>query len=49
MKIRFQADGDLVNPETVTPHIEAFQAVLWPLMVSHPALQKSAMKSESVR
>lgn len=38
-----------VNPETVTPHTEAFQAVVWHLLVSHPALQQAAMKWESVR
>lgn len=38
-----------VNAETVTPHTEAFQAVVWHLLVSHPALQQSAMKWESVR
>jgi D-sedoheptulose 7-phosphate isomerase len=38
-----------VNPETVTPHTEAFQAVVWHLLVSHPALQQTAMKWESVR
>jgi len=37
------------NPETVTPHTEAFQAVVWHLLVSHPALQQSAMKWESVQ
>jgi D-sedoheptulose 7-phosphate isomerase len=37
-----------VNPETVTPHAEAFQAVIWHLMVSHPALKKAATKWESV-
>ena len=31
-----------VNPETVTPHAEAFQAVVWHLLVSHPALRASA-------
>jgi len=36
------------NPETVTPHAEAFQAVIWHLMVSHPALKKAATKWESV-
>jgi D-sedoheptulose 7-phosphate isomerase len=25
-----------VNPETITPHSEAFQAVVWHLLVSHP-------------
>jgi D-sedoheptulose 7-phosphate isomerase len=38
-----------VNPETVTPHTEAFQAVVWHLLVSHPALRASAMKWESTR
>lgn len=38
-----------VNPETVTPHTEAFQAVVWHLLVSHPALQQAAMKWESVQ
>jgi D-sedoheptulose 7-phosphate isomerase len=28
-----------VNPERVTPHSEAFQAVVWHCLVSHPALQ----------
>ena len=39
----------VVSPETVTPHAEAFQAVVWHLLVSHPSLQASAMKWESVR
>lgn len=38
-----------VNPETVTPHAEAFQAVIWHLLVSHPALKASATKWESTR
>ena len=38
-----------LNPATVTPHAEAFQAVVWHLVVSHPALQASPMKWESVR
>jgi D-sedoheptulose 7-phosphate isomerase len=38
-----------VNPKTVTPHAEAFQAVIWHLLVSHPALARSEMKWESVR
>lgn len=37
-----------VNPETVTPHTEAFQAVVWHLLVSHPRLQRSPMKWESL-
>lgn len=38
-----------VNPNTVTPHTEAFQAVVWHLLVSHPTLQAAEMKWESVR
>ncbi|MBC8254374.1 MAG: SIS domain-containing protein [Ardenticatenia bacterium] len=38
-----------VNSETVTPHTESFQALIWHLLVSHPALQVSPMKWESVR
>jgi D-sedoheptulose 7-phosphate isomerase len=38
-----------VNPETVTAHTEAFQAVVWHLLVSHPALRAAEMKWESVR
>jgi D-sedoheptulose 7-phosphate isomerase len=37
-----------VNPETVTPHTESFQALIWHLLVSHPDLQISPMKWESV-
>ena len=36
-----------VNPETITPHAEAFQAVLWHLLVSHPALKAAQAKWES--
>ena len=35
------------NPETVTPHTEAFQAVVWHLLVSHPALKATQTKWES--
>ncbi|QDO99616.1 SIS domain-containing protein [Ferrovibrio terrae] len=38
-----------VNPETVTPHAEAFQAVVWHLIVSHPDLKQNEMKWEAVR
>jgi D-sedoheptulose 7-phosphate isomerase len=38
-----------VNPETVTPHSEAFQAVVWHLLVSHPTLKANATKWESTR
>jgi D-sedoheptulose 7-phosphate isomerase len=38
-----------VNAAHVTPHAEAFQAVIWHLLVSHPALKRVATKWESVR
>jgi len=38
-----------VNPAHVTPHTEAFQAVVWHLMVSHPDLKAAETKWESVR
>src|SRR5450631_3541268 len=38
-----------VNPAHVTPHSEAFQAVVWHLIVSHPALKQAETKWESVR
>jgi D-sedoheptulose 7-phosphate isomerase len=38
-----------VNPQTVTPHTEAFQAVVWHLIVSHPAMKINEMKWESVK
>ncbi len=37
-----------VNPDTVTPHTESFQAVIWHLLVSHPRLKTAEMKWESV-
>ena len=36
-----------VNPKNVTPHTESFQAVVWHLLVSHPALQLNMAKWES--
>jgi D-sedoheptulose 7-phosphate isomerase len=36
-----------VNNATVTPHAEAFQGVVWHLMVSHPALKAAETKWES--
>jgi len=36
-----------VNPETITPHSEAFQAVVWHLLVSHPYLKTNQTKWES--
>ena len=36
-----------VNPENITPHSEAFQAVIWHLLVSHPQLKENQTKWES--
>jgi D-sedoheptulose 7-phosphate isomerase len=36
-----------VNPATITPHTESFQAVIWHLLVSHPDLKKTETKWES--
>src|SRR5436190_394950 len=38
-----------VNPEHVTPHAEAFQAVIWHLFVSHPKLKVNRTKWESTK
>jgi D-sedoheptulose 7-phosphate isomerase len=38
-----------VNPDHVTPHTEAFQAVIWHLLVSHPKLKVHRTKWESTR
>jgi D-sedoheptulose 7-phosphate isomerase len=47
------ADACVIVPTasaaTVTPHTEAFQGVVLPLLVSHPSLQKAATKWESTR
>ena len=41
-------DNVIVIPDlfkkTLTPHIEAFQAVIWHCLVSHPLLQKKSTK-----
>ena len=39
----------VVHPETVTPHTESFQALVWHLLVSHPRLKAAEMKWESTR
>ena len=36
-----------VNPAHITPHAEAFQAVVWHLLVSHPAVKQQETKWES--
>jgi D-sedoheptulose 7-phosphate isomerase len=38
-----------VSSERTTPHTEGFAAVVWHLLVSHPVLQRSATKWESVK
>src|SRR5256885_3948708 len=38
-----------VNPENVTPHTEAFQAVVWHLWISHPSLKVAETKWESIK
>jgi D-sedoheptulose 7-phosphate isomerase len=37
----------VVNKETITPHSEAFQAIIWHLLVSHPLLKQNQTKWES--
>lgn len=38
-----------VNDANITPHTEAFQAVVWHLLVAHPLLLANEMKWESVK
>jgi D-sedoheptulose 7-phosphate isomerase len=38
-----------VNPEAVTPHAEAFQTVIWHLLVTHPTLKRRQTKWEGIR
>ena len=38
-----------INPETITPHTESFQAVVWHLIISHPEMKVSEMKWESIK
>jgi len=38
----------VVNDEHITPHSEAFQAVVWHLLVTHPSLKTNATKWESI-
>ena len=37
-----------VNPDHVTPHAEAFQAVIWHLLVSHPTLKSQPTRWKSI-
>jgi D-sedoheptulose 7-phosphate isomerase len=39
----------VVNPASVTPHTESFQALVWHLLASHPLVKIAEMKWESVR
>lgn len=39
----------VVNAATITPHTEAFQAMVWHLIVSHPKLRFSEMKWEATK
>ena len=47
------ADGCVIIPTintgTITPHTEAFQSIIWHLIVSHPRLKTNEMKWESVK
>ena len=47
------ADAVVVIPtlsqDTITPHAESFQAVVWHLIVSHPRLKANEMKWESTK
>jgi len=38
-----------INSETITPHTESFQAVVWHLIVSHPKMKVNEMKWESIK
>jgi D-sedoheptulose 7-phosphate isomerase len=38
-----------VNSNTITPHSESFQSVIWHLIVTHPALKSFEMKWESTK
>jgi len=38
-----------VNTESITPYTEAFQGVIWHLIVTHPRLKSAEMKWESTK
>jgi D-sedoheptulose 7-phosphate isomerase len=38
-----------VNPANITPHTEAFQAVVWHLWISHPTLKVAETKWKSMK
>lgn len=37
-----------VNPASITPHTEAFHAVIWHLLITHPAIKQNPTKWESL-
>ena len=39
----------VVNSESITPHTEAFQGLIWHLIVTHPKIKSNAMKWESTK
>ena len=39
----------VVNKESITPHTEAFQGLIWHLIVTHPKIKSNAMKWESTK
>jgi D-sedoheptulose 7-phosphate isomerase len=39
----------IVNKDTITPHTEAFQGVIWHLLVTDPRLRAAEMKWESTK
>jgi D-sedoheptulose 7-phosphate isomerase len=39
----------VVNNDTITPHSEAFQGLVWHLIVSHPKIKSFEMKWESTK
>jgi len=39
----------VINKNSITTHSEAFQAIIWHLIVSHPDIQTYAMKWESTK
>jgi D-sedoheptulose 7-phosphate isomerase len=39
----------IVNEKNITPHTEAFQAIIWHLIVSHPKLKLNETKWESLQ
>lgn len=38
-----------LNKDTVTPHTESFQSIVWHLIVSHPDMKRAEMKWESIQ